>query len=41
MSLWHFLASVEGHGKAHWGLKDSNAAVDPLDLDMFDFEDKS
>lgn len=41
MSLWHFLAAVEGHGKAHWGLKDSNAAVDPLDLDMSDFEDKS
>ena len=41
MSLWHFLAAVEGHGKAHWGLKGSTATVDPLDMDMSDFEDKS
>ena len=30
MSMWHFLAAVEGYGKAHWGLKD---AVEPMSIE--------
>lgn len=30
MSLWHFLAAIEGHGRAHWGLKEP---VEPMSLE--------
>ena len=30
MSLWHFLAAVEGFGKANWGLKD---AINPMTIE--------
>lgn len=30
MSLWHFLATVEGYGKAHWALKE---AVEPMSIE--------
>ena len=30
MSLWHFLAAVEGFGKANWGLKD---AIKPMTIE--------
>ena len=30
MSLWHFLAAVEGFGKANWGLKD---AIMPMTIE--------
>ena len=28
--MWHLLAAVEGHGKAHWGLKE---AVEPMSIE--------
>ena len=30
MSLWNFLAAVEGYGKAHWGLKE---AIRPMTIE--------
>lgn len=30
MSLWQFMAAVEGFGRANWGLKD---AVEPMSIE--------
>lgn len=30
MSLWHFLAAIEGYGREHWGLKEP---VEPMSLE--------
>lgn len=30
MSMWHFLAAVEGFGRANWGLKE---AITPMSIE--------
>ncbi|MDO5621913.1 MAG: hypothetical protein Q4G24_10630 [Paracoccus sp. (in: a-proteobacteria)] len=30
MSMWHFMAFIEGHGRAHWGWK---APVEAMSVD--------